>query len=107
MSYLSIPLTDETKKILTIVTMFGIFECCVLPMGIKPATDIFQSRMVGIFHGMPNKPNPYIDDIFYGKGEDFDSHLSILDDIFQHLSDHSMQVNLDKSELCAFEVEFL
>ena len=77
-------------------------------MGIKPATDIFQSHMVGIFQQMKaNKPNPYIDDIFHGKGKTFDDHLSILDEIFQRLREHGMQVNLDKSELCAFEVEFL
>jgi hypothetical protein len=41
MGYLSIPLTQETQMLLTIITPFGFFECCVLPMGIKPATDIF------------------------------------------------------------------
>ena len=41
MDYLSIPLTEETQKLLTIITQFGFFECYVLPMGIKPAKDIF------------------------------------------------------------------
>jgi hypothetical protein len=67
MGYLSIPLTDESKALLTIVTMFGFFECCVLPMGVKPGTDIFQSRMVGVFQPMrENRPKPYIGDIFHG-----------------------------------------
>ena len=52
MDYLSIPLTKDKQEILTIVTTFGFFECCVLQMGIKPATDTFQSRMVGIFQPM-------------------------------------------------------
>ena len=77
-------------------------------MGVKPVTDIFQSRMVRVFQQMKeHKLNPYIDDIFHGKGKDFDSHLAILDEIFQLLKEHGMQVNLDKSELCAFEVKFL
>jgi hypothetical protein len=64
--------------------------------------------MVGIFMSMGvNKPNPYIDDIFHGKGSNFDNHLDILDEIFQHLKDAGMQVNLTKSTLCAKEVEFL
>ena len=84
MGYLLIPLTAKTKELLTIVTQFGFFECCVLPMGIRPATDIFQSIMVGIFMSMEaDKPNPYLDGIFHGKGSDFDSHLSILNEIFQ------------------------
>jgi hypothetical protein len=108
MGYLSIPLTEQTQKLLTIVTTFGFFECCVLPMGIKPATDIFQSRMVGIFQPMQeNRPNPYIDDIFHGKGKDFDEHLTILDDILDCLEHAGMQVNLDKSDLCSTTVEFL
>jgi hypothetical protein len=108
MGYLSIPLTDESKALLTIVTMFGFFECCVLPMGVNPATDIFQSRMVGVFQPMrENRPKPYIDDIFHGKGKTFIEHLNVLDEIFQRLEDAGMQVNLDKSELCAREVEFL
>ena len=52
MGYLSIPLTAEMQKLLTIVTQFGFFQCCELPMGVRPATDIFQSRMVGIFMSM-------------------------------------------------------
>ena len=91
MGYLSIPLTEQTQKLLTIVTTFGFFECCVLPMGIKPATDIFQSRMVGIFQPMKeNRPNPYIDNIFHGKGKDFDKHLTILDNILNHLKQAGM-----------------
>jgi hypothetical protein len=80
----------------------------MLPMGARPATDIFQSRMVGIFVPMKaNKPKPYIDDIFHGKGHDFDSHLNILNEIFQRLRDAGMQVNLNKSTICSKVVEFL
>ena len=56
---------------------------------------------------MVNKPNPYIDNIFHGKGRGFDSQLVILDEIFQRLKDNGIQVNLNKSELCLFKVEFL
>jgi hypothetical protein len=70
-------------------------------MGIRPATDIFQSRMVSIFQPMKaNKPNPYIDDIFHGKGQDYNSHLHILGDIFTPLLEAGMQVNLSMSKLC-------
>ena len=108
MGYLSIPLTPDTQKLLTIVTPFGFFECCVLPMGVKPATDIFQSRMVEIFISMSvNKPNPYIDNIVQGKGKDFNDHLIIRDNIFQQLKEAGMQVNLTKSTLWSKEVKFL
>jgi hypothetical protein len=106
--YLSIPLYKDTQELNTIVTTFKFFECCVLPMGIRPATDIFQSNMASILQPMTqNKPNPYINDIFHGKGQDYDSHLNILGDIFTWLLEAGMQVNLSKSELCATQVESL
>jgi hypothetical protein len=108
MGYLSIPLTEATQALLTIVTTFGFFQPLMLPMGARPATDIFQARMVGIFLDMQaRKPSPYLDDIFHGKGNCFNSHLAILDEIFHRLENAGMQVNLTKSTLCAKEVEFL
>ncbi len=43
MGYLLIPLCNKSRKLLTITTQYGFFESCVLPMEIKPASDIFQS----------------------------------------------------------------
>ena len=98
MGYLSIALTKETAKLLTVVTTFGVFGCVVLPMGVKPATDISQARMVSVFMSMPkDRPKRYIDDIFHGKGSSFNEHLEILAEIFRLLRLSGMQVNLDMS----------
>ena len=43
MGYLSIPLTGESKQLLTIVTPFECYECKSSPMGVMPATDIFHN----------------------------------------------------------------
>jgi hypothetical protein len=51
MGYPSIPLNNEARKILTIVMPFGAYECLTLPMGVMPALDLFQARMVHIFCG--------------------------------------------------------
>ena len=65
MGYLSIPLTESNKKLFTIVFPFVYFKYQVLPQGAKPATDIFQSRMVEMFASMwKNRPYPYLDDFF-------------------------------------------
>ena len=107
MGYLSTPLTEESKKLLTIVTPFGFYECQVLPMGVMPATDIFQSRMVDIFAAMiEDEPDPYIGDILQCQGANFEEHLAGLDEILRRLKEAGMQVNLNKSSLCAEEVEF-
>jgi hypothetical protein len=55
MGYLSIPLTEKTQRLLTIVTPFSFFEKCILPMDVKPTTDIFLSTKVGIFCGYESK----------------------------------------------------
>mgnify|MGYP006150935079 FL=1 len=71
-------------------------------------SEIFQSRMVGVFQSMQDgRPKPYIDDVFHGKGNTLKEHLMILGDIFAHLLAAGMQVNLEKSTLCAIEVKFL
>ncbi len=68
-------------------------------MGVMPATDIFQSRMVFIFLDRgPEKPILYINDIIHLKGETLILHLNILDNMFQRLGKAGMQVNADKSQ---------
>ncbi len=52
MGYTSIPLNDEARKILTIIMPFGAYECLTLPMGVMPASDLFQARMVHLFAEM-------------------------------------------------------
>ncbi len=66
LGYLSILLTASMQKMLNMAATFRFFECCILSVGIKPITDIFQTRMVGIFQSMCEyKPHPYIDDILH------------------------------------------
>jgi hypothetical protein len=109
MGYLSLRVCKETSKLLTIVTIDRLYECLVLAMGPSPSTDIFQARMCHIFEAMPlaRRPKPYLDDVFNGKGRDFNDHLSILAEIFTLLMEAGMQVNLTKSPLCAKVVEFM
>ena len=107
MGYLSIPVNDATRKILTIVMPFGAYECLTLPMGVMPATDLFQARMVHVFADMDERrPYPYIDDILHFKGDTFEEHLAILNEILQLLIACGMQVS-DKSRFCQSSLEFL
>ena len=68
---------------------FGAYECLTLPMGVMPASDLFQVMMVHIFADMnKQRPFPYIDDILHFKGDTFEEHLSILDEIMNRLGQH-------------------
>ncbi len=108
MGYPSIPLNDEAKKNLTIVTPFGAYKCLTLPMGVMPASDLFQARMVHIFAEMDKRcPFPYINDILHFKGDTFEQHLSILDEILGLIGKSSLQVSAEKSHFCQESVEYL
>ncbi len=107
LGYLSIPLNAATRDILTIVMPFGAYECLILPMGVMPATDIFQARMVHVFADMgERRPFPYVDDILHFKGGSFEQHLEILNEILSLLAKCGLQVS-DKSRFCQASVEFL
>jgi len=106
MGHPSIPLDEETRSILTIITPFGAYECLTLPMGVMPASDIFQARMVDLFANMgKNRPYPYIDDILHFKGDTFEEHILILGQILQLFESIGMQVSAEKSRFCQTSLE--
>jgi hypothetical protein len=105
MGYPLIPLNDKARKILTIVLPFGAYECFTLPMGVMPASDLFQARMVHIFAGMDERrPFPYI---LHFKGDTFKQHLLILEEIMGLIGKNSLQVSMEKSCFCQESVEYL
>ena len=100
-------LDEESRKILRIITQYGVFECLVLPQGIKPATDIFQGRMASLFYDAPKPPPVYLDDILHPTKGTFGTHLVELDDTLTRLEEGGLQVNAEKSNWAAKELEFL
>jgi hypothetical protein len=108
MGYQLIPLNDKARKILTIVMLFGAYECLTLVMGVMPALDLFQARMVHIFVGMDERrPFPYINDILNFKGDMFEQHLSILEEILGLIGKNGLQVSAEKSRICQEFFEYL
>jgi hypothetical protein len=108
MGYPSIPLDEEARSILTIITPFGAYKCLTLPMGVMPASDIFQAQMVDLFANMgKNRPYPYIDDILHFKGDTFKEHIEILCKILKLLTKMGMQISVEKSRFCQASLEYL
>ncbi len=52
MGYYSMPLHDDSKALCVTVLPWGLYQYNALPMGIKPATDIFQERMSSLFYDL-------------------------------------------------------
>jgi hypothetical protein len=108
MGYPLIPLNNEARKILTIVMPFGAYKCLTLPIGVMPALDLFQSRMVHMFANMnEQRPFLYINDILHFKGTLFEEHISILDKILTLVGKSGLQVSAEKSRFCQESVEYL
>jgi hypothetical protein len=53
MGYYSMELSDESKALCVMSLPWGLYQYNALPMGVKPATDIFQERMGVLFLDMP------------------------------------------------------
>ena len=87
---LSMLLNYEARKILTLFIAFGLYECFVLPQGIKPVTDIFQGRMISSFEDMKKPPSVNFDDILVTSNTTFEDHLTILNEILKRLNNSGM-----------------
>jgi len=72
--YYSMPLSKKAKQLSVISLPWGLYKYNMLPMGIKPATDIFQQRMGTLFFDMPIVIIYINDTIVFGYA-DFDGHL--------------------------------
>ena len=61
MGYFAMQLDKKSKKIMTVVLLFGIYQCKVPTQGAAPASNFFQGRMESIFSDMKKeKPEWYI-----------------------------------------------
>ena len=108
MGYLSMHSDEPSKMVLMIIMLFGLFECQVLPQGVKQVTDIFQCWMSSLFsHLKRNAPNISLDDVLHTCGNSFDDHIKYLKTILKVLEKAGMQVNAKKCTWCAMALEFL
>jgi hypothetical protein len=80
MGYYSMPLSEESKKLCVISLPWGLYQYNMLPMGLKPATDIFQWRMSMLFFNMPTV-SIYMDDSLVFGYANFGSHLIDLTEV--------------------------
>jgi hypothetical protein len=95
MGYYSMPLSEEAKKLCVISLPWGLYQYNMRPMGIKPATDIFQQRTSAIVFDMPVVVI-YMDDTIVFGYADLDSLQADVIEVLRHLQAARMQVNPDK-----------
>jgi hypothetical protein len=103
MGYYSMPLSKKSKQLCTTVLPWGLYRYNALPMGIKPAADIFQERMSTLFSDL-RQVVAYMDDLKALGFKNFEDHLNLLKEVLRRLMD---AVNPSKCCWFASKVHYL
>lgn len=101
-AYQQLIVSEETKKMLVINTMKGLYAYKRLPFGVKPAASIFQSVMDKILEGL-NDVAVFIDDILIW-AESVEALSEKCNDLLRRLDKFNVKINLEK---CKWFVEKL
>ncbi len=103
--YWQVPLTQRATEISAFSTPEGLFQCKVMPFGLKNAPATFQRLMNKVTASVPGCV-VYIDDLVL-YSDRWDDHLQQLGLLFEALSSANLVVNLQKSEFGSSQIEYL
>ncbi|CAM1310338.1 Uncharacterised protein r2_g2066 [Pycnogonum litorale] len=97
-------LDSESKPLLTINTIKGLMQYERLPYGISSAPAIVQRAMEELLCGLGVQI--YLDDILVAS-TDMNSHLHLLEQVFDRLRKANIRLRWDKCEFAKTEVKYL
>ncbi|GBM50176.1 hypothetical protein AVEN_50070-1 [Araneus ventricosus] len=96
---------EESSKLCTIATPFGIYKFCRLPYGLTSSPEVYQKTIENIFTGI-NGILIYIDDILvYGKTQE--EHDAKLKSVLDRARKYVLKLSKDKSKIRVESVKYL
>ena len=103
--YWQVPLTERAKKVASFVVSGGLYQCQVMPYGLKNAPATFQRLMDRVVDGIPNC-TVYIDDVII-YDTSWESHVDNVEHLVRRLNEAGLVVNLAKCDFVKAEVQYL
>jgi len=105
--YYNIPIRDVDRDKTAFITRRGCFRYKVMPFGLTCAASVFQRLMDLVLCGLTSESClVYLDDIIVF-GQDFDSHVRRLREIFDRLRTAGLKLHMKKCCLFQPRVNFL
>ena len=103
--YWQVPLTDRAKRVASFVVSGAVYQCQVMPYGLKNAPATFQRLMDQVVEGVPNC-TVYIDDVII-YDTNWEDHVEHVVHLVRRLSEADLVVNLAKCDFVRAEVQYL
>ncbi len=103
--YWQVPLTPRASEMSAFVTLDHFLQYKVMPFGLRNAPATFQQLMSKVLSGVPNC-EAYLDDVV-AYSSTWSEHVATLAEIFRHLCDASLTLNLAKCEFGKAVVTYL
>ena len=101
-----IPTSNAAKQKLAVITDFGQYTWCRMPMGAKNCPAVFQRMMDKCFRQMPlSSLVVYLDDVLI-HSKTITEHISKLEELFQILRSNNLQIRGNKTVIATNEVTF-
>lgn len=104
-AYTQLKVDEETKKLLAVNTIKGLYAYNRLPFGVKPAASIFQFAMDKILMGLSNV-QAFIDDVLVW-GKSIEELHAIMEGVLERLLSFNVKVNFEKCQWFVDKVKYL
>ena len=106
--FYQIAMAEDSKALTAFPTPFGLYQWCVMPMGLSNAPAIFQQAMNAILreHILGGYCLVYLDDIII-KSENMEMHALHLDKVLASLHKHHLFCQLPKCTWAQSQLKYL